>query len=112
MITQLGTEPNLWLVDGHVVDTRNPDPDAYPVNVRDAVLAHRDAETDEERDTADLLAWSIEEHPPWDGGCSFCDIKGMCAIQAQMRYLAVGYLITKTNLMMARYRAGEAVLSA
>lgn len=105
--------PNLWLVDGHVVDTRNPDAHAYPMNVLAAVLAHRDAETVEERDMADLLAWSIEEHSPWDGGCaSYGNSAGLCDFQAQMRLLAVGYLIQKTTTMIRRYRRGEAVLRA
>lgn len=111
MITNIHGD-HVWSVDGHTVDTRNSDIHAYPCNVRDAVLAHRDAETAEERDLADLLIWSIEEHPPWDGGCSACQTTGICDFQGQMRRMAIHFLIERTTLMIARYRAGTPVRHA
>lgn len=71
-----------WRIDGHDVDLNAEW--AYPPNVRTALLLARDAVTDEEHDLAEVLAWSVEEHPGWDGGCTTCGTTGPCADQAQI----------------------------
>lgn len=91
-----------WLWDGHEVDLNS---DRLPQLVRVAVLAHRDARTDEEQDTAAYLGWLVEEHPPWNGGCERCHSSGPCADQRQASGVVLEFLVRKSTALIASARS-------
>lgn len=68
-----------WMWGTHEIDLRGDDPPPAPI--RAAVLAVRDAVTDEDHAAAAYLVWAIEEHPPWDGGCAACHTADRCPDQ-------------------------------
>lgn len=96
----------LWMWDDHEIDLRN-DADAYPVPVRAAVLAHRDANPDDSDDLDDdaLLTWTVEAHPPWSGCCPACRMSDQCDAQQAVRDVALLYMIRKTANIVRRSRA-------
>jgi hypothetical protein len=87
-----------WLWDGHEVDLQAND---LPLLVRVAVLAHRDARTDEDQDAAAYLAWAVEEHPPWTGGCERCLTGGPCSDQRQASEVVLEFLIRRSTAFIA-----------
>lgn len=76
--------------------------DSQPYLVAEAVLAHRDASTEEEIDMAVYLVWTVELHPPWDGGCRTCDVLNPCAEQRKASNLALEFLIRRSTDLMRR----------
>jgi hypothetical protein len=98
-----------WRVDGHEVDL-NASTGTYPLNVRAAVLAHRDADTPEEHDLAALLEWVTEAHPLWDGACPTCGRD--CPDQSRIRPLATDWLFVKSQQIHRRFTARLARLEA
>lgn len=92
-----------WLWEGHEVDLTA---DHLPRLVRAAVLAHQDADPGEERDIAEVLAWTVELHPPWDGhGCPTCATTTPCDDQQRAEGLATEFLLRKSADLVARARA-------
>lgn len=79
-----------WRIAGHDVDLSAEW--VYPPNVRVALLLARDAVTDEEQDLAEVLAWTVEEHPGWGGGCDTCGTPGPCTTQAQISEYGLEWL--------------------
>lgn len=106
-IPHTGGLHRLWMWDGHEIDLGNPDLEAYPMPVRAAVLAHRDATDDvsEDLDAAAVLVWIVEEHPPWSGGCSSCGTPGECDQLLAARDVALLFLIRKSTEVVRRSRA-------
>lgn len=106
-IPDSGGMHRLWMWDGHEIDLKSDDEGAYPVPVRAAVLAHRDADPDDpdDLDAAALLVWTVEEHPPWSGGCPTCGTAGECDAQQAARDVALLYMIRKTAIVVRRSRA-------
>jgi hypothetical protein len=106
-IADSGGLHRLWMWGDHEIDL-DPrlDGDAYPVPVRAAVLAHRDADPDDpdDLDAAALLVWTVEEHPPWSGGCSTCGTAAECDAQQAARDVALLYMIRKTTTIVRRSR--------
>lgn len=77
----------------------------YPRMVHAAILANRDASTDEERDAAEVLIWTVEFHPPWDGTCPTCGTAGACDGQRRADVIGLEYLIRKSTEIMRRCAA-------
>lgn len=77
----------------------------HPRMVYAAILAHRDAETEEERDIAEVLVWTVETHPPWDGNCPEYGRPGTCPDQQRGDVIALEYLIRKSTEIMRRCAA-------
>jgi hypothetical protein len=78
--------------------------DDQPRLVLAALLAYRDASTPEDGDVAELLVWTVEEHPPWDDHCPTCGTDGACDTQRQADELALDYLIRKSTELVRRSR--------
>jgi hypothetical protein len=76
----------------------------YPRMVIAAILANRDATTDEQRDAAEVLIWTVEEHPPWGGWCPTCRTQEPCEAQRRADVVALEYLIKKSTELMALNR--------
>jgi len=107
----LDTEGRMWRWLGLVIDLGDDqasDGKVYAPNVRAALLAHRDAVTPEEQDTAVYLVWSTEEHPPSENGphagCRTCRTERPCAEQDRAYLLANEYLTAKTQQLVAASR--------
>lgn len=62
MIEPLDSTGRWWLVHGIEVDL-NAVEGTYTILLRAAALAHRDADTPEERDIAAYLDWAVGEDP-------------------------------------------------
>lgn len=88
-----------WSWDGHTIDLC-ADPGYVPASARLAILAHRDAETDEDRDMAELLTWLVENHPPWRGGCATCRTSTPCTVQRNAESPATSWLIDRTQRLL------------
>lgn len=97
-----------WVWDGHEINLMESDLEAYPLPVRAAVLAHRDATSPDELDAAAYLVWVVEEHPPWDGGCSTCDTAGPCPYLRRAEYIGTEFLVRKSWELIYRSRANIA----
>ena len=104
----LDTEGRMWRWLGQVIDLGDDqagDGKVYAPNVRAAILAHRDAVTAEEQDTAVYLVWSTEEHPPSengpDAGCRTCRTERPCAEQDRAYLLANEYLTARAQRLVA-----------
>lgn len=69
----------------------------HPRLVGAAILAHRDAATEDDEDFAAVLLWTVEEHPPWNGDCPTCGTDGPCETQQAGDGLALDYLIRRTT---------------
>lgn len=95
-----------WLWCGRRISTMDGD---YPRMVYAAILANRDAATEEERDIAEVLVWTVEEHPPWNGSCPHYEGNGPCDDQRRGDAIALEYLIRKSNQIMARCAARKDV---
>lgn len=107
----LDTEGRMWRWLGQVIDLGDDqatDGKVYAPNVRAAILAHRDAVTPEEQDTAVYLVWSTEEHPPSENGphasCVTCRSDESCAEQHRAYLLANEYLTAKAQQLVAASR--------
>lgn len=98
-----GTGERWWRWHGHVIDLLG-EPGQTPAFVGPAVLAHRDAVTEEDSDMADFLAWLIEDHPPWNGGCAACRTAGPCTVQSNAQRPVTEWLITRTRRIQAQPR--------
>ena len=90
-----------WTWHGRTIDLLG-DTGTVPGLVRAAILAHRDAETSEDRDMGEFLAWIIEEHPPWSGGCSACRSRDACTVQVNAHQAITTWLVYRSNELMAR----------
>jgi len=104
----LETRPHWWLWDGHEINLNESDPNAYPKLARAAVLAHRDAESPEDLDAAAYLAWAVEEHPPWNGGCTACGAEDSCDDQRRANGIALEFLIRRSTDFLRSARATAA----
>lgn len=98
----------LWMWNGHEIDL-DPrlDDGRHPLPVRAAVLAHRDADPDDpdDLDAAALLVWTVEEHPPWSGGCTTCGTSTACDAQRAGRDVALEFLLRKSTAVLTRSQA-------
>lgn len=74
----------------------------YPRMVYAAILALRDASTEEEHDMAEVLVWTIDEHPPWNGNCPTCGTPGACDSQLRGDVVGLEFLIRKSTQLMRR----------
>lgn len=99
---KLDTEGRWWRLAGHDVDLLTDATDGLLI-VHAAILAFRDKVTPEHEDVADLLLWTIEEHPPWTGECAVCGPK--CATLGRSEYVAVEWLVTRSQELIERSRA-------
>ena len=98
MIEPMEPSGRWWRVDGHEVDVNSGS--RYPMNVRAALLATRDATTPEGEDLAALLTWAVEVHSMWTGTCA---VDGtVCETQEQARRLATEWLFTQAQVVHAR----------
>lgn len=97
-----------WIWDGHVVTLKPDDGEWNPPLVAEAILAHRDASTDEERDVAVYLVWVVESHPTWDGGCPTCHTDKACDEQWRANGVALEFLIRKSTELVRRSKANIA----
>lgn len=90
-----------WLWMGRRISTMDGQ---YPRLVAAAILAYRDAWIGPDLDTAEVLVWTVEEHPPWNGNCPTCGTPGACEAQQRGDVVALEYLIKKTTELI---RHGE-----
>ncbi len=95
-----GTGQN-WLWMGRRISTVDGE---YPRLVAAAILAYRDAWIGPDLDTAEVLVWTVEEHPPWNGNCPACGTAGACDAQRRGDVVALEYLIKKSTELI---RYGE-----
>lgn len=104
----------VWSWDGREIDMESKD---LPPLVRPAILAYQDASTDEERDIAEVLVWTVELHPTWTtdpyptwngGGCTTCGTKTACPDQVRANALAAEFLIRKSTALVRRSRTNIA----
>lgn len=98
-----GTGLRWWRWHGHVIDLL-AEPGHTPKFVQAAILAYRDAVTDEDADLAGDLAWLVAEHPPWSGGCVACRTADLCAVQANYDPTVTSWLVTRSTRMCANPR--------
>lgn len=98
--TRLGDD-RTWQWGDRVVHLLGGD---HPRIVYAALLAFRDAATPEDGDVADVLVWTVEEHPPWSGGCPICGTEGVCDMQRTADGLALEYLIRASTDRVRRVR--------
>lgn len=91
-----------WLWCGRRITTLGS---SYPQMVHAAILANRDASTEEERDAAEVLIWTVELHPPWDGNCPTCGTAGACEAQRRGDVVGLEYLIRKSTEIVRRCAA-------
>jgi hypothetical protein len=109
MIAPMEPSGRWWLVDGHEVDVNAPE-GTYPLNLRAAVLCHRDAVDDADKDLAALLEWTVEAHPLWTGTCPACGPE--CAANATARPLATEWLARQARLVYERVSARLGAIEA
>jgi hypothetical protein len=107
----LDNEGRLWRWLGQTIDLGDAQPDdgkVYAANIRAAILAHRDAITPEEQDTAVYLVWSTEEHPPTENSphadCRTCHTDKPCAEQDRAFSVANPNLTAKAMELVHRSR--------